>query len=170
MQLILYANGNILMQYQTLQNENGTATVGISNADGTDGLCYQYNQPVMTDGLAIMFYAPQQTIVPEPQNVNLTMDTSISNPLFTANWDAVAGANSYRVYFNQTATGPWEESYFSTTGTSMAFNCDWRACFVKVVASTENVTRNNAPRGIQILSSRTKKSLKAQPHGLIFRK
>jgi YVTN family beta-propeller protein len=53
-QLILYPNGDILAQYQSL---NGTSTtyVGIENEDGSDGLSYG---SALADDLAIQYYYP----------------------------------------------------------------------------------------------------------------
>ncbi|HPM38458.1 MAG TPA: C25 family cysteine peptidase [candidate division Zixibacteria bacterium] len=57
-QAILWANGKITLQYQTM--DPGTdaeglsgATVGMENASGTDGLQVVYNGPYMHDNLAI---------------------------------------------------------------------------------------------------------------------
>jgi len=53
-QLILFPNGDILAQYQSL---NGTSTtyVGIENEDGSDGLSYG---SALADDLAIQYYYP----------------------------------------------------------------------------------------------------------------
>ena len=42
---ILYKNGDICFQYQTLSGILDEATVGIEDADGTDGLTYLHNAP-----------------------------------------------------------------------------------------------------------------------------
>ncbi|MCK4901246.1 MAG: hypothetical protein KAS38_20855, partial [Anaerolineales bacterium] len=42
-ELILYENGNILFQYETLNGVLDEATVGIEDADGSDGLLYLFN-------------------------------------------------------------------------------------------------------------------------------
>ncbi len=59
-QLILYPNGNMLIQYQSLGTGVVDCTVGIENADGSMGLMYHYNGEIgsMTHELAVMFYAP----------------------------------------------------------------------------------------------------------------
>jgi hypothetical protein len=49
--------GRILYQYQGTITQSGY-TVGIENADGTDGLQVAYNQPYLHDGLAILFKLP----------------------------------------------------------------------------------------------------------------
>jgi len=60
-QVVLFENGNILMQYDwfgTGLTLDG-ATIGIENIDGTDGLQYCYNDATnLADDLAIMFYRP----------------------------------------------------------------------------------------------------------------
>ena len=54
-QVILNANGSIIYQYHTVSSDGG-CTVGIENADGTDGLQVRYNTAgYLHDGLAIRF-------------------------------------------------------------------------------------------------------------------
>jgi hypothetical protein len=57
-QAILSAGGGILLQYETVDLTGVTATVGIENADGTDGLEASFNEDdYLRDGLAIRFVA-----------------------------------------------------------------------------------------------------------------
>jgi subtilisin family serine protease len=63
-EVILYANGNILFQYQDVIVGNyadygGSATVGIQGNQMT-GLQYSYNAPALSAGLAICFSYPGQ--------------------------------------------------------------------------------------------------------------
>jgi len=52
-QVILYADGTIVYQYETVY-DGTSATVGIENPTGTDGLEIVYNAPYLHDGLAIL--------------------------------------------------------------------------------------------------------------------
>ena len=57
-QVILGASGSVLYQYETIDLAGSTATVGIENADGTDGLEVSFNETdYVEDGLAIRFSA-----------------------------------------------------------------------------------------------------------------
>jgi hypothetical protein len=58
-QAILFENGDIKFQYQTLAGETNEATVGIEDADGIDGLLYTYNSSSgLTAEKAILFQRP----------------------------------------------------------------------------------------------------------------
>ena len=59
-QIILYPNGNILLQYESLGEGAGSCTVGIEDASGTTGLMYHHIGEIgtMNDELAVMFYGP----------------------------------------------------------------------------------------------------------------
>jgi subtilisin family serine protease len=87
-QVILYPNGTIVYQYHTV-GMSGSCTVGIENADGTDGLEVLYNtEGYLHDGLAIQFavdpglawltVSPSSgTVVPQGSDtIELTMDAA----------------------------------------------------------------------------------------------
>jgi hypothetical protein len=57
-ELVIYENGDILMQYQTLGTSVNGATVGIENFYGLDGLQYLYNEAGLVNGLAIRYDYP----------------------------------------------------------------------------------------------------------------
>lgn len=64
-QVILYANGNIVLQFldatsSSTGSRGGLATVGIQGSD-TVGLQYSYDSPALSDGLAICFAYPGQS-------------------------------------------------------------------------------------------------------------
>ena len=83
-QVLLFENSNnILFQYQRCYGQDGFhsqssnggfATVGIEDPTGVTGIEYSYNQPVITDGLAILFSYP--TVVS-----NANMFVSINAPV-----------------------------------------------------------------------------------------
>jgi hypothetical protein len=52
-QVILHADGRIVYQYQSMNGTLNSATVGIENAAGTDGLQVVFNAPYVTNGLAV---------------------------------------------------------------------------------------------------------------------
>lgn len=54
---ILYPNGEVLYQYQSLSGDLNTCTVGIENAAGTDGLQIVYNAAYLTNNLAVKISA-----------------------------------------------------------------------------------------------------------------
>ena len=56
-QVILRPSGEILFQYQSMEGELTSATIGIENATGTAGLQLAYNEPFVHDGLAVLFPA-----------------------------------------------------------------------------------------------------------------
>jgi len=51
-QVILYADGSILFQYETM-DATDSATTGVENADGSDGLQVAFNTPYVQDELAV---------------------------------------------------------------------------------------------------------------------
>ena len=105
-QVILYPNGNIKLQYQSFDGgiDMASATVGIENEGGTDGLQYEYNQNKLENEMAIMFYAPSTTL-PAPTNLSISM--SGNDAVLT--WDAVTGANSYIIYRDTNPYGSYTQ-------------------------------------------------------------
>jgi hypothetical protein len=55
---ILYEDGDIIFQYQELDGTLDSATVGIEDKQGVDGLMYLYNYPALTENEAILFNRP----------------------------------------------------------------------------------------------------------------
>jgi hypothetical protein len=55
---VLYENGDIVFQYLSLAGYLESATVGIEDDVGVDGLQYLYDQPGLGDNLAVRFYRP----------------------------------------------------------------------------------------------------------------
>lgn len=53
-QIILKSNGDVILQYNTLEGDLDSATIGIQNATGTDGLQIANNQEYLEEGLAII--------------------------------------------------------------------------------------------------------------------
>ena len=55
-QAILYADGRVLFQYESMGS--GSATVGVESPDGADGLQVAYNTAYAVDGLAVLIAPP----------------------------------------------------------------------------------------------------------------
>jgi len=53
-QILLYPNGDIKFQYLSMSPPTNTATVGIQNSDGTDGLEIAFNTDYIHDNLAVL--------------------------------------------------------------------------------------------------------------------
>ena len=53
-QLIIYDNGNIVLQYKNLVNLENAYTVGMQNSQASDGFYIAYNEPYLHDQMAIL--------------------------------------------------------------------------------------------------------------------
>jgi glucose/arabinose dehydrogenase len=72
---ILSENGDVITDYTGIDNTNeagGTATVGIENAAGTVGLQYEFNSPVLQNGVGVLFHPPGGTPPPPPSTGTVT--------------------------------------------------------------------------------------------------
>ena len=67
-EIILLANGNIIYQYQSMGTPVDNSTIGIQNADGTDGLQVVYNALYLHDSMAIKIVAPFQWLSVHPNS------------------------------------------------------------------------------------------------------
>lgn len=65
-EVVLYADGRIVTQYQTMDGSLSSSTVGLRSPDGSSALQYQYNQPGAVAGRAIEFLPPAGTPTPTP--------------------------------------------------------------------------------------------------------
>jgi hypothetical protein len=95
-QAVLNDDGSVVFQYETMDGVRNSATVGVENTTGTDGLQVNYNDAGgrIGNALAVRIGLP---VVPEcgaPDNVQVTMAGGNA----TISWDAVDGALSYKVY------------------------------------------------------------------------
>jgi FlgD Ig-like domain len=97
-EVILYPNGKILVQYLnfTANWPFNLCTVGLENADGTDGLTVVYNAPYLHDALAVQFSAGASA--PAPPTLNSPANGATSQPTtLTLKWNASTDATSYRL-------------------------------------------------------------------------
>jgi hypothetical protein len=75
-QAILYEDGRIVYQYNSLVGSLTSCTVGIENADGTDGLEVVFNQAYLHDGMAILFEASQPWLTVTPSSGTVEPDSA----------------------------------------------------------------------------------------------
>ncbi len=70
-QIVLYDNGNIDVYYEDVETApfRNTATVGIENADATDGAQVAFNTTYIKNGLALRFVKPAVSLTPLISNV-----------------------------------------------------------------------------------------------------
>ncbi|HEX2897607.1 MAG TPA: hypothetical protein VHP63_06115, partial [candidate division Zixibacteria bacterium] len=63
-EIILYPNGDILLQYLTVAAgfDIANSTIGLENADGSDGIQVAYLTPYVTNNLAVKFSIPYQWV------------------------------------------------------------------------------------------------------------
>lgn len=82
-EILLYEGSNaIVFQYNTLIGlgaSGNSATIGIDNVDGTVGLLYSFNRPVLTPGLAIAFVRQLdvKSVTPANNASNVTLNQNI---------------------------------------------------------------------------------------------
>ncbi len=173
MQLILYPDGRIKIQYQNYFNadtESGTSTIqgdaciGIENIDGTIGIQYRNNGVggPMLDDMAVAF-ATTEAGLGEPSTgldapTNLVLNYNGVSGLMELSWDAVTGATMYDVYAGTTpdfVVGP--ASFLSTWPTNMATMdptmLPGNHYFAKIIA-TDGVVRDT-PVAVNTFSIRT---------------
>ncbi len=157
MQVILYPNGRIKVQYRNYVNLYddtgslsipGDACIGIENADGTVGIQYRNNGEggPMLENMAIAYssslegLAEPAGLITTPENVSISYDGSVMN----LTWDAVSGATLYKVYAEETPEFEANEltylSSWSTNSASMDVSLFTGShYFVKVTATDEEV-------------------------------
>ncbi len=73
-QVILRADGSITYQYQSMVERLEEATIGIQNADGTQGLTVAHNESYVHDELAVL-------ITPPPPPHTIAFQVRIADPL-----------------------------------------------------------------------------------------
>ncbi len=83
-QAVLYRDGRIRFQYERMDGDVDSATVGIQNETGEQALLLVYNAPFVHDHLAVEFLPPQPAIpgrVDLPAALGLTHDVPDNTPL-----------------------------------------------------------------------------------------
>lgn len=64
-QFVLHKNGKIMIYYKTITGTSTSATVGIENHNGTDGLQVVYNASYLQNNLALQFSAEPEWLIAE---------------------------------------------------------------------------------------------------------
>lgn len=102
-QAVLNADGSIEIFLSTILGERNSATIGIENADGTDGLAANYNDVGgrIGDSMAYLFTPPAAC---DPVS-NLAVNIIGGNALIS--WDAMPSATDYMVYGAADGYGPF---------------------------------------------------------------
>jgi hypothetical protein len=105
-EVILYSNGNLLYQYQdvtfgTTRDRGGEATVGIQG-DNSTGLQFSFNNPALSDSLAICFAYPGQS--PNCSTQAADVPWLSENP--TSGTVAAGGSTAVNVTFNAAGLTP----------------------------------------------------------------
>lgn len=114
-QTVLYADGTIRVNYQDMDEADvDEATVGVENADGTDGLQVNFDDVGgrIGDGVSLLITVAGGNDCAAPANVGIAIGNG--NAILT--WDAVAGATDYKVFVAQEAYGAYTELTASTAG------------------------------------------------------
>src|SRR3989344_3613861 len=111
-QIILYETTNQIRFYyndtviEDFANSNGgSATVGIENADGTDGLVYSFNTPSLYNGSSILFYKPQLC---NNTAISMTLTSKLSCETATLNLTAsniFIDCAGYTINYGGSSTG-----------------------------------------------------------------
>src|SRR3989344_4362173 len=149
-QIILYETTNQIRFYyndtviEDFANSNGgSATVGIENADGTDGLVYSFDTASLYNGSSILFYKPQlcnNTAISMTLTSKLSCETATLNP--TAS-NIVIDCAGYPINSGDSSTG---NGIDLTTGSAInnitIKNCNFR--------QTNTYTGNSANGAIKI--------------------
>jgi hypothetical protein len=115
-QAILNGDGSIVIQLADIQGDRSSATLGIENADGTDGLSANYNDTggTLVSGTAYLFYVPGGEECPAPENLAVSVVSGHAQ----LSWDAVAGASDYQVWVAEDGYGSYSVLAASTGGTT----------------------------------------------------
>ncbi|MDH4122610.1 MAG: hypothetical protein OEV21_00780 [Thermoplasmata archaeon] len=110
---ILNETGQIWFQYETLSSTLGSsATVGIENYDGSDGVQYLYNSAILSDGLAIRFDMRAVTIGVDQWSSGFPSQ-DISYTLTVQNYQDITDSFD----LTNTSISGWPVSYWDSTGT-----------------------------------------------------
>ncbi len=117
-QAILYPNGTIVFQYLEMIGNLTSATVGIENTTGTDGLQVVYNAPYIEDGLAIGFAPIGSILRINPTSGYLVPGGSQEVQLTLGSPDAAYG--TYSLYLYVSANDPYRP--FATIPVKLKLN------------------------------------------------
>jgi subtilisin family serine protease len=77
MEIHLYPNGQIDYMYQSMTSPLDSATIGIQNADGTDGLTVVYNAAYVHDNMAVRFASIPPWLSTSPNSGSIAAGASV---------------------------------------------------------------------------------------------
>ncbi|MEM9271340.1 MAG: carbohydrate-binding protein [Cyanobacteria bacterium P01_F01_bin.143] len=108
---ILHADGSIVFQYEDLNAIVDSATIGLENADGTNGVEVAYNENYLNNGLAINFVPVLKPFLSEAHEVFVGTGEIVSNIDFGNSLRGIrVEAEDYTNYFD-TTSGNTGEAY-----------------------------------------------------------
>jgi len=70
-EIVLYPNGDILLQYRNLSGDLNTCSVGIQNTSGDDGLQIAYNEEYLHNNLAVRITKPLNWLQVSPASSSI---------------------------------------------------------------------------------------------------
>jgi hypothetical protein len=94
-QVILYPNGNMLYQYLDMQTTLNSATIGIENATGTDGLQTVYDAAYVHNNLAVLFKLPDAPWISESPVTGTIPPGGTQNVTVTFNATGLTTGDTY---------------------------------------------------------------------------
>jgi hypothetical protein len=77
-QFVIHKNGKIILYYKTITGTSTSATVGIENHNGTDGLQVAYNAAYLQNNLALQFSAEPEWLTAENMQGTVYNENSIA--------------------------------------------------------------------------------------------
>jgi Nidogen-like len=118
-EVILYKNGDILIQFKEVNGIITSATVGIEDGDGVDGLTYLFNSPGLTAGKAVRFKrppaAPRVKVLPLYQS-GFTIRRAVTFEASVRNTNQV-GEDVYDLEAESSEPG-WQVRLFAADGST----------------------------------------------------
>ncbi|WP_440956934.1 BACON domain-containing protein [Methanosarcina sp. Mfa9] len=105
-EVIMYPDGSIVYQYDNFSNGFDTdgSTVGIENADGTDGLGVAFNTPYLHDDLTVEFYPEEGWLSESPLSGTVAPGSSIAVNVTVNTSDLAAGDYSAEIIISNNDT------------------------------------------------------------------
>ncbi len=118
-EIILYQNGNIQIQYDYLDPlaKLDSATVGMEDVDGVDGLLYLYNASGLTDSLSIVFQRPgvQNRVKAFPYELDELNTNRLSTFRFFVRNTGELGQDLFDLDYSTTGAG-WSAEFYAADG------------------------------------------------------
>ncbi len=122
-EVILYENGDILLQYLSLSGYLTSATVGIEDNVGVDGLQYLYNAPGLSNNKAVRLYRPgpmaRVKVWPLYQGRFTRAGETVAFQVFIRNTGEL-GSDAYDLFVSTS----WPVSLYAADGTTLLTDSD----------------------------------------------